>query len=94
MALSRRTVYSYRREKLVNPSVMTWAWAIFAIFHLLSAGFAAFVISRLYQYIRRYRFEESQYTLLMGFIHLHWIVYLYAGFIALSIIISTILFLQ
>jgi hypothetical protein len=44
---------------------------------LVSFGFCVVSIRRLYSYIQAHRFEESQYTLLLGVIHLRWIVGLY-----------------
>lgn len=60
----------------------------FVILHLGSVLFTLFIISRLYRYIRRYRFDESQYTLLFGFVHLHWITYLYVFFTIIWIYVS------
>lgn len=56
---------------------MTVFWIIFGIIHLISVGIAAVLYLRLYAYIRRYRFDESKYTLLFGFVHLHWITAIY-----------------
>lgn len=53
--------------------------ALLSIFHTLSALFLVAVLYRMYSYIRRYRFNESKYTLLFGFVHLHWLVWFYMG---------------
>ncbi len=34
-------------------------------------------VRRLYKYIYRYRFDETVYSLLFGFMHLHYFVYAY-----------------
>lgn len=52
-------------------------WTILVISQLSSIGFAWWALSRLFLYINAYRFDESQYTLLFGFIHLRWIAGLY-----------------
>lgn len=43
---------------------------------------------RLYAYIKRYRFDESNYTLLFGFVHLRWLVWLYGSLTVFWIITS------
>lgn len=53
--------------------------AIFILLHTVSIGFALLSISRLYHYIGRYRFDESKYTLLFGFVHLKWFAAFYAA---------------
>lgn len=60
---------------------MTSLLLAFAVSHALSIGFTLFTLKRLYHYIRRYRFDESKYTLLFGFIHLRWIA---AGYLVLT----------
>lgn len=53
---------------------------------LMSFGFCVFSVHRLYSYIQEHRFEESQYTLLLGVVHLRWIIALYLMFtLAMSI---------
>lgn len=52
-------------------------WIFFIVLHTVSLGFAALSLWRLYYYIRRYRFDESKYTLLFGFVHLRWIAAAY-----------------
>ena len=44
---------------------------------LVSFGFCVVSVHRLYSYIQAHRFEESQYTLLLGVLHLRWIIGLY-----------------
>lgn len=48
------------------------SWILFGGVHLVSLSFLGLTLWRLYKYIRRYRFAESKYTLLFGFVHLHW----------------------
>lgn len=52
---------------------------IFIILQLGSVVFAFISLTRLFSYIRRYRFDESKYTLLFGFMHLHWFAILYCA---------------
>ncbi len=70
------------------------SWIVFTVFHLVSLGFAVLTLRRLYHYIGRYRFDESKYTLLFGFMHLHWLsgVYVFCVFawIAVSCFLFTI----
>ena len=56
---------------------MTTLWVLFGLLQASGAAVALLSIWRLYAYIRRYRFDESKYTLLFGFVHLHWIMLLY-----------------
>lgn len=56
---------------------MTSLWIAFIVLHAVSSGFALLALWRLYEYIKRYRFDESKYTLLFRFVHLHWIVTAY-----------------
>lgn len=62
--------------------------------HTVSIGFAVLALWRLYYYIKRYRFDESRYTLLFGFVHLRWIAIMYLGFVALWIPITYLLFFR
>lgn len=62
---------------------MATFWALFSLLHVLSFGFALLSLGRLFHYIRRYRFDESKYTLLFGFIHLRAIAVFYFVFGAL-----------
>ncbi len=52
---------------------------IFAVLQLGSLIFVFISLTRLFSYIRRYRFDESKYTLLFGFMHLHWFALLYCA---------------
>lgn len=67
-------------------------WVFFLVLHTVSLGFAALSLWRLYYYIRRYRFDESKYTLLFGFVHLHWIAMAYVALTVLWIAFSYMLF--
>lgn len=60
------------------------------VFTLGSFLFCFFAITRLYSYIQRYRFDESHYTLLLGFVRLKWMVYLY-GLMILILGITSLL---
>lgn len=62
--------------------------ALLSIFHTLSALFLVAVLYRMYSYIRRFRFTENKYTLLFGFVHLHWIVWTYLFAVLLLPIVS------
>jgi len=55
---------------------------------LMSFVFCVLSVRRLYSYIQEHRFEESQYTLLLGFMHLRWIIALY---LIVSLAMSTAL---
>lgn len=72
---------------------MTSLWIALGVLHVTSIGFALITLMRLYHYIKRYRFDESKYTLLFGFIHLRWIAGAYMmlvlGWVAMSLIIFT-----
>lgn len=74
---------------------MTYLWIVFIFMHMVSVAFGLAVLWRLYYYIRRYRFDESKYTLLFGFAHLHWISGIYCisviAWIAASYMIFTLL---
>lgn len=67
---------------------MTWQVVLFVILHVVSILFSYFALHRLYSYIRRFRFAENQYTLLFGFVHMHWIAYLYVSAVIGWIIVS------
>lgn len=66
-------------------------WIAFGVLHVISIGFAFLALMRLFHYIKRYRFDESKYTLLFGFIHLRWITSLYmllvVGWVAVSYLV-------
>lgn len=73
---------------------MTTLWITYFLIHVGSIAFTLLVFWRLYYYIRRYRFEESKYTLLFGFIHLSWVAAMYLilsiGWIFVSFFIFTL----
>lgn len=60
----------------------------FGILHAFSLGFAFLTLWRLFSYIRRYRFDESKYTLLFGFVHLRFIAGMYIVFAIAWVIVS------
>lgn len=71
---------------------MTLQWISFIVLHAVSMSFALFSLHHLYRYIGRYRFDESKYTLLFGFVHLQWIAAAYLVFAILWIGASFALF--
>jgi hypothetical protein len=73
---------------------MTSLWIAFGVLHVVSIGFALLVLLRLYHYIKRYRFDESKYTLLLGFIHLRWIAALYVFLVTAWVAMSYIVFIR
>lgn len=62
---------------------------LFAV-QFVSLLMMALSIKRLYAYIRLYRFDESVYTLLFGFLHLRYFVALYVATVLLAILVETI----
>lgn len=56
---------------------MDFIFSILALLQVCSLMFMVFILGRLYHYIRKYSFPESQYTLLFGFVHLRWLAGLY-----------------
>ena len=62
---------------------MTLQWIFFIVLHAVSMSFVLFSLHRLYRYIGRYRFDESKYTLLFGFVHLRWIA---AGYLFTAVL--------
>jgi len=73
-------------------STLMTTWVLFIVLHTVSLGFAAISLWRLYHYIRRYRFDESKYTLLFGFLHLRWIAGMYVVLAALWVVTSYMIF--
>ncbi|MBI5413687.1 hypothetical protein HZA42_05055 [Candidatus Peregrinibacteria bacterium] len=63
-------------------------WILFTVLHTVSIGFALLTLWRLYRYIRRYRFDESKYTLLFGFVHLKWIALSYFALTGFWVLVS------
>lgn len=56
-----------------------------------SCVFCAITVRRLYSYINKYRFDESVYTLLFGFVRLRYIVSFYIFFVALTALLGVFL---
>lgn len=54
----------------------------------VSSVFCAITIRRLYTYINKYKFDESVYTLLFGFIRLRYIVSIYIFMVASSAVMG------
>ena len=71
---------------------MATSLILFGLFHTASVVFAFVVLWRLYYYIRRYRFDESKYTLLFRFVHLRWIAASYLMLGSLWVVVSYLLF--
>lgn len=57
---------------------MVWLWTLFIVLHAVAIGFMLLSLWRLHGYIKRYKFDESKYTLLFRFVHLHWVLIVYA----------------
>lgn len=49
----------------------------FFLLHLVSIVITALALRSLYAYIRKFRFEQSQYELLFGFVHLRHVAAMY-----------------
>ncbi len=67
--------------------------AIFAfLFGVQVISLLMLVISlkRLYAYIRLYRFDESIYTLLFGFLHLRYFIVFYFVIVVSTVVVETI----
>lgn len=58
------------------------------VLQVASLGFAFAILKRLYYYIKRYKFDESKYTLFLGFIHLRWIMTVYMVSVLVLAVIS------
>ena len=71
---------------------MLTLWILFGLLQAAGIGFAFLSLWRLYSYIHRYRFDESKYTLLFRFVHLHWIATLYIGLSFFWIPVSYLIF--
>jgi hypothetical protein len=54
----------------------------------VSSVFCAITIRRLYVYINKYKFDESVYTLLFGFVRVRYIVSLYIFMVALAAVLG------
>lgn len=70
---------------------MTLVWIV-TIIAITSIGFCLMNVKLLYRYINRYKFDESKYTLLFGFIRLRYIAGAYV-FISVLFGISSVLFI-
>lgn len=66
------------------------AFALVFAVQLISLFFVMVSVKRLYAYIHLYRFDESVYTLLFGFLHLRYFVLLYIVMVAVTVIAETI----
>lgn len=55
---------------------------------VVSIGLALLTLRRLFVYVLRYRFNESVYTLLFGFVHLRYFVAIYLLMLGLAIAIE------
>lgn len=51
-------------------------WALIVV-EIVSMLVCLSAVRRLYKYIKRYRFDETVYTLLFGFMHLRYFAYAY-----------------
>lgn len=59
-----------------------------------SIGLALVTVRRLLVYVYRYRFDESVYTLLFGFVHLRYFVALYVVMLGVAIAIELLFILS
>ncbi len=65
-------------------------WIIFGIIHVISLLCLIISINFLIHYTRRYKMEESGFTLLFGFIRLEHIIFVYVMTILLFVTGSTL----
>lgn len=72
---------------------MSFVWSFFGILQAISILLMAVTLYRLFSYIKKYQFDESNYTLLFSFIHLRWIAWLY-GFLTIFWIFTSIFILS
>ncbi|OGJ42405.1 hypothetical protein A3J23_02205 [Candidatus Peregrinibacteria bacterium RIFCSPLOWO2_02_FULL_48_14] len=68
-----------------------WFFSILLLTAVASVAFCALTVKKLYAYINQYRFAESVYTLLFGFIRLRYFVYSYVFFVAVLGALGTLL---
>ena len=54
-----------------------WLFWAFILVEIVSALMCLFAVRRLYKYIKKYRFPETVYSLLFGFMHLRYFVVTY-----------------
>jgi hypothetical protein len=73
---------------------MTYLWILFTVLQVASLGFAFLLLKRLYYYIKRYKFDETKYTLFLGFIHLRWIMMTYMISVLILIVASYGIFIR
>lgn len=55
-----------------------------------SVIFFIVTVKGLYAYINKYRFDESLYHFLFGFVHMKHLVYMYAFFVLLFLVVSAV----
>lgn len=63
---------------------MSWFFWLLIAVEIISALACFWAVRRLYRYIRRYRFDESFYTLLFGFVRMRYFVYSYVATVTLA----------
>lgn len=63
-------------EESPDLQFMWFFWALLLV-ESISVLMCVWAVRRLYKYINRYRFDETVYSLLFGFMHLHYFVYAY-----------------
>jgi len=73
---------------------MMWFFWLLLIVETASAAVCFWAVWRHYRYIRRYRFDESFYTLLFGFVRMRYFVYSYITAIFLTGLTSLIFVLS
>lgn len=59
-------------------------FSLLFVVQLVSVGVGLVALRRLYAYIRKYRFDETTYTLLFGFVHLRYFAVWYVVMLALA----------
>ena len=63
-----------------------WLFWLLLVFEFGSIAVCLWALQRLYRYIRKYRFDESVYSLLFGFIHLRYFAFGYVSMTALAVL--------
>lgn len=53
-------------------------WTFFAIIHIVSILLLIISLRLVLHYTRRYRMQESRFTMLFGFVRLEYIIFIYA----------------
>lgn len=69
---------------------MSTFWISLVVFHLLSIGFLAMSLMRLFSYLRQYPLKENHHTMLFGWIRVEYVVFAYIFCIALYTVGSVI----